>query len=167
MKTCNNNPTYRLWQLAFRYKVLIILSCLLSILSVATAFVPFISVYYIVYEIIISLANNTTLNNELIINYGWLAFISAASSIFLNFVALCLSHIAAFKTLYHLKYNFIRYLSCLPLGFYTNHSSGELRKIVDDDIEKIEIFIAHQLPDMIGSFATPIIIFIIIFDKLG
>ena len=170
MKTCNNNPTSRLRQLAFRYKILIILSCLFSILSVATAFIPFISVYYIVYEIIISLTNNTTLNNELIIDYGWVAFIAAASSIFLNFVALCLSHIAAFKTLYHLKYNFIRYLSCLPLGFYTKHSSGELRKIVDDDIEKIEIFIAHQLPDMIGSFATPIIIFIIlaIFDwRLG
>ncbi|OTQ41061.1 hypothetical protein B6C94_09405, partial [Gilliamella apis] len=75
MKTCNNNPTSRLWQLAFRYKILIILSCLFSILSVATAFIPFISVYYIVYEIIISLTNNTTLNNELIIDYGWVAFV--------------------------------------------------------------------------------------------
>ena len=69
-----------------------------------------------------------------------------------------------------MKYNFIRYLSYLPLGFYSEHSSGELRKIVDDDIEKIEIFIAHQLPDMVGSFATPVIILIIlaVFDwRLG
>ena len=170
MKSCQYNPTYRLWQLTFRYKILIILACLFSIISVATAFVPFISVYYIVYEIIMSLANKQVLNNEFIIHYGWLAFIAAASSLFFNFLALCFSHIAAFKTLYHLKYNFIRYLSCLPLGFYSEHSSGELRKIVDDDIEKIEIFIAHQLPDMVGSFATPVIILIIlaVFDwRLG
>ena len=170
MKPCNYNPTYRLWQLTFRYKILIILACLFSIISVATAFVPFISVYYIVYEIIMSLANKQVLNNEFIIHYGWLAFIAAASSLFFNFLALCFSHIAAFKTLYHLKYNFIRYLSYLPLGFYSEHSSGELRKIVDDDIEKIEIFIAHQLPDMVGSFATPVIILIIlaVFDwRLG
>ena len=170
MKPCNYNPTYRLWQLTFRYKILIILACLFSIISVATAFVPFISVYYIVYEIIMSLANKQVLNNEFIIHYGWLAFIAAASSLFFNFLALCFSHNAAFKTLYHLKYNFIRYLSYLPLGFYSEHSSGELRKIVDDDIEKIEIFIAHQLPDMVGSFATPVIILIIlaVFDwRLG
>ena len=170
MKSCQYNPTYRLWQLTFRYKILIILACLFSIISVATAFVPFISVYYIVYEIIMSLANKQILNNEFIIHYGWLAFIAAASSLFFNFLALCFSHIAAFKTLYHLKYNFIRYLSYLPLGFYSEHSSGELRKIVDDDIEKIEIFIAHQLPDMVGSFATPVIILIIlaVFDwRLG
>ena len=170
MKSCQYNPTYRLWQLTFRYKILITLACLFSIISVATAFVPFISVYYIVYEIIMSLANKQVLNNEFIIHYGWLAFIAAASSLFFNFLALCFSHIAAFKTLYHLKYNFIRYLSYLPLGFYSEHSSGELRKIVDDDIEKIEIFIAHQLPDMVGSFATPVIILIIlaVFDwRLG
>ena len=170
MKSCQYNPTYRLWQLTFRYKILITLACLFSIISVATAFVPFISVYYIVYEIIMSLANKQVLNNEFIIHYGWLAFIAAASSLFFNFLALCFSHIAAFKTLYHLKYDFIRYLSYLPLGFYSEHSSGELRKIVDDDIEKIEIFIAHQLPDMVGSFATPVIILIIlaVFDwRLG
>ena len=165
MKT--SNSSYRLWQLTFRYKIIIIFSCLFSILSVAAAFIPFISVYYIVYEIISALVNHQLLNSELVINYGWLAFIAAASSIFFNFLALCFSHIAAFKTLYHLKYNFVRYLSCLPLGFYSSHSSGELRKIVDDDIEKIEIFIAHQLPDIIGSFATPVIILIILafFDR--
>ncbi|UOO99160.1 ABC transporter transmembrane domain-containing protein [Snodgrassella alvi] len=170
MKPCNNSPAFRLWQLTFKNKILIILSCLFSVLSVATAFIPFISVYYIVYELIMSLANKDVLNNGLIIHYGWLAFIAAALSLFFNFLALCFSHIAAFKTLYYLKYNFVRYLSYLPLGFYTEHSSGELRKIVDDDIEKIEIFIAHQLPDMVGSFATPIIILIIlaVFDwRLG
>ena len=170
MKPCNNSPASRLWQLTFKNKILIILSCLFSVLSVATAFIPFISVYYIVYEIIMSLVNKDVLNNGLIIHYGWLAFIAAALSLFFNFLALCFSHIAAFKTLYYLKYNFVRYLSYLPLGFYTEHSSGELRKIVDDDIEKIEIFIAHQLPDMVGSFATPIIILIIlaVFDwRLG
>ena len=170
MKPCNNSPASRLWQLTFKNKILIILSCLFSVLSVATAFIPFISVYYIVYEIIMSLADKHVLNNGLIIHYGWLAFIASALSLFFNFLALCFSHIAAFKTLYYLKYNFVRYLSYLPLGFYSEHSSGELRKIVDDDIEKIEIFIAHQLPDMVGSFATPIIILIIlaIFDwRLG
>ena len=72
MKPCNNSPASRLWQLTFKNKILIILSCLFSVLSVATAFIPFISVYYIVYEIIISLADKHVLNNGLIIHYSWL-----------------------------------------------------------------------------------------------
>ena len=170
MNSTDINPSSRLWKLAFTHKTLMIFSCLFSILSVITSFIPFIAIYFIVCEIIMSISHQTELNSELIINNGWLAFIASALAIFFNFLALCLSHIVAFKTLYNLKYNFIRYLSCLPLGFHTNHSSGELRKIVDDDIEKIEQFIAHQLPDMIGSFASPVVILVIlaVFDwRLG
>ncbi|ORF46048.1 ABC transporter ATP-binding protein [Gilliamella apicola] len=170
MNSTDINPSSRLWKLAFTHKTLMIFSCLFSILSVITSFIPFIAIYFIVCEIIMSISHQTELNSELIINNGWLAFIASALAIFFNFLALCLSHIVAFKTLYNLKYNFIRYLSCLPLGFHTNHSSGELRKIVDDDIEKIEQFIAHQLPDMIGSFTSPVVILVIlaVFDwRLG
>ena len=170
MNSTDINPSSRLWKLAFTHKTLMIFSCLFSILSVITSFIPFIAIYFIVCEIIVSISHQTELNSELIISYGWLAFMAAALAIVFNFLALCLSHIVAFKTLYNLKYNFIRYLSCLPLGFHTNHSSGELRKIVDDDIEKIEQFIAHQLPDMIGSFASPVVILVIlaVFDwRLG
>lgn len=170
MKSSNKTASSRLWALAFNYKVLITFACLFSIVSVAISFIPFIAVYFIINEIVMSISRGAALNNDLIINYGWLAFISAAVSILLNFLGLCFSHIAAFKTLYHLKYNFVRYLSLLPLGFFYTHSSGELRKIVDDDIEKIEQFIAHQLPDMVGAFASPVIILIIlaVFDwRLG
>jgi ATP-binding cassette subfamily B protein len=43
------------------------------------------------------------------------------------------------------------------LGFHTGNSTGKLRKIVDENIEKLETFVAHQLPDLAGSFAMPII----------
>lgn len=170
MKSHNKTAVSRLWELAFTHKVLIICACFFAIISAITTFLPFIAVYFIVYELIISISNNVPLNVELVINYGWLAFIAAASAILFDFIALCFSHIAAFRTLYRLKYNFVRYVSHLPLGFHNNHATGELRKIVDDDIEKIEKFIAHQLPDIVGSFVAPITIFVIlaVFDwRLG
>lgn len=170
MESRNKTPVARLWELAFTYKILIIFACIFSILSTISAFLPFIAVYFIIYELIINLSTHSALNVELIINYGWLAFFAATATIVLDFIALCFSHIAAFRTLYRLKYNFVRYISYLPLGFHSQHASGELRKIVDDDIEKIEKFIAHQLPDIVGSFASPVAILVIlaIFDwRLG
>jgi len=80
------------------------------------------------------------------------------------------SHLAAFKTSYLLKLDFCRHLASLPLGFHTRNSTGRLRKIVDENIEKLESFIAHQLPDTAGAMAAPLIILIILlyFDwRLG
>ncbi|MDR1324249.1 MAG: ABC transporter ATP-binding protein/permease, partial [Candidatus Margulisbacteria bacterium] len=54
-------------------------------------------------------------------------------------------------------------IAALPLGFHTAHPTGQLRKIVDENIEKLEEFIAHQLPDLAGSFAMPVVALVILF----
>ena len=35
--------------------------------------------------------------------------------------------------------------------------SGKLKKIINEDIEKLELFIAHQIPDLSSALVTPII----------
>ncbi|MDR2426992.1 MAG: ABC transporter ATP-binding protein/permease [Endomicrobium sp.] len=154
----------RLWELALRNKVLVIASCALSVISVAVSFTPFIAVYYLIHEIAAHLSDFDSLNTSYMIKLGWIAFGGAASAIFLNFIALMFSHLAAFNTIYHLKLEFICHIGLLPLGFHTRNSTGKLRKIVDENIEKLEGFIAHQLPDIAGSFAMPIITLIILFS---
>jgi ATP-binding cassette subfamily B protein len=49
------------------------------------------------------------------------------------------------------------------MGFHTQNSTGKLRKVVDENIEKLEAFTAHQLPDIAGSFAAPVAALIILF----
>jgi ATP-binding cassette subfamily B protein len=72
------------------------------------------------------------------------------------------SHLAAFGTLYELKVNFASHLAKVPLGFHVLVGSGKLRKIMDENIEKIEGFIAHQLPDLAASLAAPVVMFAIL-----
>ena len=155
--------TKRMWQLAFTQKPLAISACLLSIISVAVSFVPFIAIYYIICELAINMRDLSGLNDGYVIRLGWLAGGSAVAAILLNFIALMCSHLAAFKTLYYLKLRFADHLASLPMGFHTENSTGKIRKVVDENIEKLEGFIAHQLPDIVGSFATPIVILAILF----
>jgi len=160
----------RLWQLAFTHRILVSFACLLAILSAIFATLPFIAIYFIIKAILTYLNTGIAMDSAQLIGYGWFACGSAIAAVLLNFAALACSHFAAFKTLYQLKLDFIKHLSLLPLGFYSHHSTGELRKVVDENIEKIELFIAHQLPDLMGSFAMPIILFfvLIFFDwRLG
>ncbi|MDR0734371.1 MAG: ABC transporter ATP-binding protein/permease [Elusimicrobiota bacterium] len=153
----------RLWELALRNKILVIASCALSVISVAVSFTPFIAIYYLIRELVINFADLSRLNSSYMIKLGWLAFGAAAGAIFINFIALMFSHLAAFNTIYRLKLEFLRHIGLLPLGFHTQNSTGKLRKIADENIEKLEGFIAHQLPDIAGSFAMAIITLIILF----
>jgi ATP-binding cassette subfamily B protein len=153
----------RLWELASAKKVLVVCACVLSVLSVAVSFTPFIAVYYIIREIVTHFADPGTLDTERMIRLGWLAGGGAGAAVLLNFFALMCSHIAAFTTLYRLKLDFARHIASLPLGFHSENSTGKLRKIVDENIEKLEGFIAHQLPDLVGSFAMPAVTLAILF----
>jgi ATP-binding cassette subfamily B protein len=151
----------RLWELALRKKILVITSCTLSVLSVAVSFTPFIAVYYLIRELVGSFAAPGGL--DAMIRLGWIACGGAVAAILLNFIALMCSHAAAFTTLYGLKMDFTRHIAALPLGFHTENSTGKLRKVVDENIEKLEGFIAYQLPDLAGSFAMPVITLAILF----
>jgi ATP-binding cassette subfamily B protein len=153
----------RLWELALRKKALVIASCVLSVLSVALSFAPFIAVYYLIRELVSHFADLGGLDRPYMITLGVLAAGGAAAAVFLNFVALMCSHVAAFTTLYDLKLEFTRHIAALPLGFHTENSTGKLRKIVDENIEKLEGFIAHQFPDLAGSFAMPVFTLVILF----
>jgi ATP-binding cassette subfamily B protein len=102
------------------------------------------------------------LDVEKTLNFGWIAFGGIILNILLYFGALVCSHLAAFGTLYELKVNFASHLAKLPLGFHLAIGSGKMRKIMDENIEKIEGFIAHQLPDIVAAFVAPIVMLIIL-----
>jgi ATP-binding cassette subfamily B protein len=153
----------RLLELAFIKKGLSLSACVLSVVSVAVSFTPYIAVYYIIRELVTHFNNLSALDTALMIRLGWLAFGGAAAAVLLNWFALLCSHIAAFTTLYKLKLDFTGRIAALPLGFHTASSTGKLRKVADENIEKLEGFIAHQLPDIAGAFAMPAITLVILF----
>jgi ATP-binding cassette subfamily B protein len=126
-------------------------------------FVPYLAMYRIVEELLNSLPGIGGADAARLIRYGWIAFFAAAGNILLYFGALMLSHLAAFGTLYQLKVDFMSHLARVPLGFHVLTGSGKLRKITDENIEKIEGFIAHQLPDLAAALAAPVVMFVILF----
>lgn len=158
-----DNGMKRMWELAFTKKALALAACALSVVSVAVSFVPFVAIYFIICELAMNMGDLAALDGAYMIRLGWLAGGAAIGAILLNFVALMCSHLAAFKTLYSLKLKFTNHLASLPMGFHTENSTGKIRKVVDENIEKIEGFIAHQLPDIVGSFATPVVVLAILF----
>ena len=140
----------------------VILSVILSSLAAIASFVPYLAIYKIVEALLVANQNIAAIDGGMMIQYGWIAFGGVVANVALYFLALVCSHLAAFGTLYQLKLNFATHLASVPLGYHVIMGSGKLRKIMDENIEKIEGFIAHQLPDIVAAIVAPIVAVVIL-----
>ncbi|WFR56510.1 ABC transporter ATP-binding protein [Anaerocolumna sp. AGMB13025] len=152
----------RLLELAATKKPFVISSVMLSTLASIASFIPYLSIYFIVKEILEAYPDFGQLDVKKTIGFGFYALGGIISNVLLYFAALVCSHLAAFGTLYELKVNFAAHIGRLPLGFHFMAGSGRVRKIMDENIEKVEGFIAHQLPDIVAAFAAPVIMTVIL-----
>lgn len=162
-KTKSKTGLARCMELASDRKGLVFLSALLSSLAAIASFIPYIAVYFMIREILNVFPDLVQLDMGRIMNYGWLALAGIVANILLYFLAIFSSHIAAFGTLYDLKVLFADHITKIPLGYHLTIGSGRLRKIMDENIESVEGFIAHQFPDFVASITAPIVMVIILF----
>ena len=152
------NGIIRLLQIAGKRKYHLAVSGLLAVLHAALALVPYILVYYIIKELV-----HLPLNSALIKQYLLWAVVAAIGSYALLYASGMASHVAAFNILYVLRKQTAAKLGRLHLGFINSYSSGALKKIVTDDIERIESFIAHQIPDFVKGSTLPVVTIIYLF----
>ena len=142
---------------------LTVLGMFLAGLSTVLSMIPFVCIWFVVRDMIqaqlagdIKLASHSTA-------YAWYAAGFSALSILLYFLALCCSHLAAFRTATNMKKAAMHHLVTLPLGYFGQNASGRLRKIIDDNAGLTENFLAHQLPDLTGAVVMPIAVLVLIF----
>jgi ATP-binding cassette subfamily B protein len=85
-----------------------------------------------------------------------IAFASVILRFGTYFLAMSLSHICAFSIHYDLRSRIASHIAMLPLGFFDRRASGEIKKTMGDDVENVELFIAHYLPDVAAAIVLPI-----------
>lgn len=161
-ETQNKNKFIRLLNYSGNYKYLTIVGMFLSALSAICLLVPFVYIWDVVNALLVVAPDFTKAQNLDV--YAINAFTFAVLGIILNFFGLMGTHLSAFKNEKNMKDAAIKHLLKLPLGYFSNHTSGGLRKIIDYSTAKTEIFLAHQLFDLIGAIMTPIVFLILLFS---
>ncbi|MEM9033607.1 MAG: ABC transporter ATP-binding protein [Actinomycetota bacterium] len=85
-------------------------------------------------------------------------------------ISLYVSHVSAYSTLASLRMRVGDRLSRVPLGFLTRRRSGEIQRTMADEVERLELFLAHALPDTVaaGSVLSITTVWIFVVDwRLG
>ncbi|HWQ80278.1 MAG TPA: ABC transporter ATP-binding protein [Anaerovoracaceae bacterium] len=73
---------------------------------------------------------------------------------------LSLSHRSAYHTLKNLRISLQGKLEAQPLGAIQDKGIGSIKKMFIDDIETIELLLAHTLPEGIANLAVPVMVFV-------
>lgn len=158
----NKNKFIRLLNYSGNYKYLTILGGILSALSAISLLIPFIYIWDVVNALLMVAPDFAKAQN--LGTYAFNAFIFAVLGIALNFCGLMCTHLSAFKNEKNMKDAALNHLLKLPLGYFSTHTSGGLRKVIDFSTAKTETFLAHQMFDLVGAVVTPIAFIILLFS---
>ena len=148
----------RLIEIAGTKRRLLIGAMLLAVITAIMQFVPIIAVYNILIELAEHALDPSLIDKAYIWQWGYIALGAFFAFGVLTFASLMLSHIAAFNILYEIRMQLAQKMVRLPLGFFSRRASGELKKIMGDDVERIELFIAHHIPDIVTAVLFPLIL---------
>ena len=148
----------RLIEIAGTKRRLLIGAMLLAVITAIMQFVPIIAVYNILIELAEHALDPSLIDKAYIWQWGYIALGAFFAFGVLTFASLMLSHIAAFNILYEIRMQLVQKMVRLPLGFFSRRASGELKKIMSDDVERIELFIAHHIPDIVTALLFPLIL---------
>lgn len=118
--------------------------------------------YYGVYKIIEG-AYNKNLTGETILLMGSLIGLSLVLRFSLFGLSGILSHKGAYNTLFEVRSMVAEHMAKMPLGLLNDRNTGEIKTLLNEKIEKLELFLAHHLPEFLFYLVGPIAIFIYLF----
>lgn len=67
-----------------------------------------------------------------------------------------ISHKVAYQTLGETRKKLFRKITRLPMGYVKTTASGQVKTIIMDNMEQLETFYAHNIPEIISGLAVPL-----------
>jgi ATP-binding cassette subfamily B protein len=148
----------RLIEIAGAKKWWLFASMVLAALATLVQFAPTIIVYQIIRELAAHAADLSGVDRDALWRLGWVSLGAVGVFGLLLYISSMLSHIAAFNILYEIRIKLAEKLPRLSMGYFANTASGKIKKILAEDVEQIEVFVAHHIPDITSAVVFPLLV---------
>lgn len=130
-------------------------SIALALVSSLTSIVPYFAFYRIVDAVVAQ-----TCTFDFALKWAAIILISTALKILGGLTATLSSHRGAYNTLFKVRCMVTEHMAKMPLGALSERSTGEIKYVMNESIEKLELFLAHNLPELVLYLSGPIAMFI-------
>ena len=147
------SPYRGIFQFASAKKKQLSFSVILSVLSSVFGIVPYIAVAALLQS---ALEGNLTMERVVLLPVTALAGFFLKHWLYAK-STLC-SHKAAYEIIKNIRTAIMGKMSKVSMGTVQSKSSGEFKQLVMDDADRLEIPIAHAIPEMIASTLAPILV---------
>ena len=151
MKETKKNAVLRVFQTAQCSSARYIWGVVCSSVSILLSGVPFYTIYRIVRIFLEASLNNTAVDISAVWMWAGITLASIVMGIVLSIIGSFVCHSCAFHALYGLRMRILNHMGRLNLGFFTGGQSGAVQKTMNDNIEKMENIIAHDISNLIGA----------------
>ena len=141
------------------YKKYTALAAILMSLGIVANVIP----YFFLYQIISPLTRGENIDLSFVMLRVLEVAVSEIAFALLYVKGLEFSHISAYNTLKNLRVSLQGKLEKQPLGNIQNLGTGRIKKIFTDDIDQIELLLAHAIPEGISNLSMALIAIVCMF----
>ena len=134
-----------------------------AILCVCIAIIFSVLPYFFLYQIIAPLIGGQELSLTKVAMLIAFTAVCMAGNALLYVKGLSYSHHSAYNTLKNIRISLQKKLEAQPLGAIRELGNGRIKKVFTDDIETIEILLAHAIPEGIANLLIPVIVILAMF----
>lgn len=119
--------------------------------------------FFMVYRIIRPLIDGEKLSAGYFAIHIAIIFVCELAYANLYVLGLKFSHISAFNTLKNLRISLQKKLEQQPLGMIHDMGNGKIKKLFTDDIDQVELLLAHAIPEGIANLSMALIAIVCMF----
>ncbi|MBE6829251.1 MAG: ABC transporter ATP-binding protein, partial [Ruminococcaceae bacterium] len=130
-------------------------SIVLALLSSLSTIVPYFAFYKIIDAVVLG-----TCDLAFALKWAAIVLIATAVRVCCNLAATLASHRGAYNTLFRVRCMVTEHMAKMPLGALNERSTGEIKYVMNESIEKLELFLAHNLPELVLYLSGPIVMFL-------
>lgn len=149
----------KILEYAGEYRKYTYLSIVVMLAGIGISVMPF----FFLYQLIVALLGyDAMVMEDVVLRVGAMIVCEVGYAV-LYIYGLQLSHEAAYHTLKNIRISLQRKMEKQPLGAIQEKGAGVIKKMFIDDIETIELLLAHALPEGLANVAVPVFVFIVMF----
>nr|MCR5722557.1 ABC transporter ATP-binding protein/permease [Lachnospiraceae bacterium] len=141
------------------YKKYTVWAAILMSLGIVANVMP----YFFLYQIISPLTKGEQIDLKFILIRVAAVAVCELVYSFAYVQGLTFSHVSAYNTLKNLRISLQGKLEKQPLGNIQNLGTGRIKKVFTDDIDQIELLLAHAIPEGIANIFIPLLIIVLMF----
>ena len=164
MKETKKNVVFRVFHTARCSPGRYVLGVTCSVVSILLSAAPFYAVYRIVRLFLEASLNGVAVNTSDAWLWAGVTLGSIALGIVLSVIGSFVCHACAFRALYDLRMRILSHMGKMGLGFFTGGRSGAVQKTMNDNIEKMENIIVHDVSNLVGAGLLLVVLAVLLFS---